>query len=91
MATYAPGLPFLWFEVHDEEVGMCDSRRQTILVVCVWGGCFNVLTMVLLIILYLECSLYVKSLLTFQRPFQVLFIERSLPYLTRTTQIYCLS
>lgn len=23
---------FLLFEVHDEEVGMCDSRRQTILV-----------------------------------------------------------
>lgn len=81
MATYAPGLTFLWLEVHDEEVGICDSRRQTSLVE---RGALNVLTMVLFIILYLECSLYVKSLWTFQRSFQVLFIERSLPYLTWT-------
>lgn len=29
---------FLWFEVHDEEESICDSRRQTILVGG-GGGC----------------------------------------------------
>lgn len=85
MATYAPGLTYfmvwstwlrsgyMWFK---------ETNYSS------WGGALNVLTMVLFIILYLECSLYVKSLLTFQRSFQVLFIERSLPYLTWTTQIF---